>query len=69
MPTKHMLADILTKMMAPGEVFRMFRDKQIYSLIRNDEEQEEELRLLGLRQGQRQRRKVRNKGMTEADGA
>ena len=68
-PTKHMLADILTKMMAPGAVFRMFRDKQLYSLIRNDEEQEEELRLLGLRQGQRQRRKVRDKGMTEADGA
>jgi hypothetical protein len=68
-PTKHMLADILTKMMAPGEVFRMFRDKQIYSLIRNDEEQEEEQRRLGLRQGQRQRRKARVKGMTEADGA
>jgi hypothetical protein len=68
-PMWHMLADILTKMMAPGEVFRMFRDKQIYSLIRNDEEQEEEQRRLGLRQGQRQRRKARVKGMTEADGA
>ena len=57
------------RVVAPGAVFRMFREKQLYSLIRNDEEQEEELRLLGLRQGQRQRRKVRDKGMTEADGA
>ena len=64
-PTKHMLADSLTKMMVPGEVFRLFRDSQTYSLIRNEDEHEEEQRRLGLRQGQRQRRKARVKGMTE----
>ena len=67
--TGHMLADVLMNMMTPGEVFRIFREKQIYLLNRNDEEQEEEQQCLGLRREQRQRRKARVKGMTKADGA
>jgi hypothetical protein len=68
-PTGHMLADVLMNMMTPGEVFQIFREKQIYLLNRNDEEQEEEQQRLDLRQDQRQRRKARVKGMMEADGA
>ena len=66
-PTKHMLADILTKMMLAGDIFKMFRERQVFSLIRNGEEQEEEQRRLGLRQGQRQRRKARDKAVKEED--
>jgi hypothetical protein len=66
-PTKHMLADILTKMMLAGDIFKRFRDKQVFSLIRDGEEQEEEQRRLGLRQGQRQRRKARDKAVKEED--
>ena len=61
-PTKHMLADILTKMMLAGDIFKMFRERQLFSLIRNGEE-----RRLGLRQGQRQRRKARDKAVKEED--
>ena len=66
-PTKHMLADILTKMMLAGDVFKKFREKQVFSLIRDGVEQEEEQRRLGLRQGQRQRRKARDKAVKEED--
>jgi hypothetical protein len=57
----HMLADILTKMMSPGAIFKKFRTKQLYLLTRGEEEQLEEHRRLGLRRGQRRRRKERNK--------
>ena len=60
-----MLADILTKMMLAGDIFKMFRERQVFSLIRNGEEQEEEQRSMGLRQGQRQRRKDRDKAVNE----
>ena len=60
-PTKHMLADVLTKVMKPAEAFVKFRMKQLFSLVRNKGEQDEEQHRLGLRQGQRQRRKARDK--------
>ena len=66
-PMKYMLADILTKIMMPGEVLRMFRAKQVLSLARSGEEQEEEQHGLGLRQGQRQRRKARDGAVKEED--
>ena len=58
------LADILTKMMLAGDISKMFREKQAFSLIRNGEEQEEEI---GLRQGQRLRRQARDKAVTGKD--
>ena len=60
-PTKHMLADILTKVMKPADAFVKFRSKQLFSLVRSKDEQDEEQHRLGLRQGQRQRRKARGK--------
>ena len=59
--TKHTLADILTKVMKPAEAFVKFRSKQLFSLVRSKDEQDEEQHRLGLRQGQRQGRKARNK--------
>ena len=64
---KHMLVDILTKMMVAGDTFKMFREKQAFSLIRNGEEQEQEQRRIGLRQGQRLRRQARDKAVTGKD--
>ena len=65
-PTKHMLADTLTKVMKPGEVYMKFRSKQLFSLVRNKGEQDEEQRRLGLRHGQRQRRKARDKAKLQS---
>ena len=61
------LADILTKMMLAGDISKMFREKQVFLLIRNGEKQEEKQRRLGLRQGQRQRRKARDKTVIGKD--
>ena len=60
-PTMHMLADVLTKMMRPTEIFVKFREEQRYSLMRTSENQEKEQWRLQLRQGQRLRRKTRDK--------
>ena len=60
-PTKHMLADVLTKFMKLAEAFVKFRSKQLFSLVRSKGEQDEEQHRLGLRQGQRQRSKARDK--------
>ena len=68
-PTKHMLADTLTKVMMPSEVFMKFRSKQLFSLVRNNNEQDEEKRRLGLRQWQRQRRKARDKAKLQSPTA
>ena len=65
--TKHMRVDILTKMMVAGDTFKMFREKQAFSLIRNGEEQEQEQRRKGLRPGQRLRRQARDKAVTGKD--
>ena len=61
------LADILTKMMLAGDISKMFRETQVFLLIRNGEKQEEKQRRLGLRQGQRQRRKARDKTVIGKD--
>jgi hypothetical protein len=65
--SKHMRVDILTKMMVAGDTFKMFREKQAFSLIRNGEEQEQEQRRRGLRPGQRLRRQARDKAVTGKD--
>ena len=64
-PTMHMLADVLTKMMRPTEIFVKFREEQRYSLVRTSENQEKEQWRLQLRQGQRLRRKTRDKETLE----
>ena len=65
-PTKHMLADMLTKIMKPSEIFIKFREKQLFSLVRSLEDQFMEQHRLELRQGQRRRRKARDRA--EAKG-
>ena len=60
-PTKHMLADMLTKVMKPSDVYDKFREKHLFSLTRSLEDQFLEQHRLDLRQGQRQRRKARGK--------
>ena len=60
-PTMHMLADVLTKAMKPSEIYVKFRDEQRFSLVRTSEDQDKEQWRLQLRQGQRQRRKTRDK--------
>jgi hypothetical protein len=64
-PTMHMLADVLTKMMRPTAIFVKFREGQRYSLVRTTDNQEKEQWRLQLRQGQRQRRKTRDKETLE----
>ena len=60
-PTKHMLADVLTKVMKPSEIFVKFRETQLFSLVRSPGDQLMEQHRLELRQGQRQRRKARDR--------
>ena len=64
-PTMHMLADVLTKMMRPTEIFVKFREEQRYSLVRTSENQEKEQWQLQLRRGQRLRRMTRDKETLE----
>jgi hypothetical protein len=65
-PTKYMLADMLTKIMKPSEIFIKFREKQLFSLVRSLEDQFMEQHRLELRQGKRRRRKARDRA--EAKG-
>ena len=60
-----MLADVLTKMMRPTEIYVRFRDEQRFSLVRTSVDQDKEQWRLQLRQGQRQRRKTRGKENVE----
>ena len=55
--TMQMLADVLTKMMRPTEIYVKLRDEQRFSLVQTWR--------LQLRQGQRQRRKTRDKETVE----
>jgi hypothetical protein len=59
-PTAHMVADILTKVMKPTSCYVRLRDTQRFSVARTEDDEEREQRRLELRQGQRQRRKERN---------
>ena len=68
-PTTHMLADVLTKAMKPGEVYEKFKNEQRFSLVRTLEDKEREQHRLQLRQGQRQRRKERTKEETRKEQA
>ena len=60
-PTKHMPADILTKLMALNSVQEKVLRERIWSTRPTEEEDEEEKHRQELRQGQRQRRKIREK--------
>ena len=61
MPNKHMLADVLTKAVAPNEVYELFRDKGLFSLVPSACQSAEEDKRVALRQAQRQRAKQRKK--------
>jgi hypothetical protein len=60
-PTMHRLADVLTKAIKATEIYVKFRDEQRFSLVRTSADQDKEHWYLQLRQGQRQRRKTREK--------
>ena len=60
-PTTHQLADICTKFMRATPIFSKLMTEQLYCLIGNEAETEEEARRAGLRKGQRDRRKARMK--------
>jgi hypothetical protein len=60
-PTTHQLADILTKQMKPTAILNKLLKQQLYCLVGDEAEQQEESRRAELRKGQRDRRKVRMK--------
>ena len=60
-PTTHQLADIFTKFMRATPIFSKLMTQQLYCLIGNEAETEEEARRAELRKGQRDRRKQRMK--------
>ncbi len=60
-PSRHMLADCLTKATKVNEVFDKFMEHNKYSLVPSEEEAQSDKRRLSLRQGQRTRAKDRNK--------
>ena len=62
-PTTHMLADSLTKTMAASPIMQRFLHKGEYSLVPTPEEELIEEHRKALRQGQRQRRKQKMKGL------
>jgi len=64
-PTDHMLADMLTKEMKLSPAVVKFLDQQVYCVARSLDEQEKDAYRLGLRQGQRQRRKERKNAAKE----
>jgi hypothetical protein len=67
-PTAHQLADVLTKMMRVPETMSKFLRDQEYCLVQTEVEQEKEEHLKQLRQGQRERRKLRMKSMKQTKG-
>jgi len=64
-PTAHQLADVLTKMMRVPETMSKFLRDQEYCLVQTVEAQGKEEHLKQLRQGQRERRKLRMKSMKQ----
>ncbi len=60
-PTMHMLADVLTRAMKPSEIYVKIQDEQRFSLVKTAADQDKKQWRLQLRQGQRQRRKARDK--------
>ena len=65
MPNRHMLADMLTKKVAPTEVVLRFLREGIYSAVPSEQEVISEKYRLELRRAQRQRRKDRKKAEKE----
>ena len=67
-PTTHMLADILTKVMVAPEVLKTFLRNGLYSTAPTERDLEVEERTLANRQGQRERRKLRKQALKVAQG-
>ena len=61
LPNTHMIAGVLTKATPVNEVYRKFRDQGLYSLVQTVQQVEDEHHRLTLRQGQRQRAKLRKR--------
>ena len=59
LPNTHMIADVLTKATPVNDVYRKFRDLGLYSLVPTVQQVDDERHRLTLRQGQRQRAKLR----------
>ena len=72
MPNSHMLADILTKAVAPNEVVLKFLRTGMFSLVPTEEQEIAEQRRLWLRRGQRNRakekKKAKKQGASSATG-
>ena len=64
-PTTHQLADIFTKIMPAPPIMSKLLKQQLYCLVGDEAEQQEEDRRAELRKGQRDRRKGRMKLITE----
>jgi hypothetical protein len=65
-PTQHMLADPLTKVMESGALKAYMRNQQEYALVQNEEEAAHEKHKADPRRGQRQRRKEKLKEASES---
>jgi hypothetical protein len=65
-PTQHMLADPLTKVMDSGALKSYMKGQQEYALVQDAEESAHEQHKADLRRGQRQRRKEKLRANTEA---
>ena len=50
-PTRHMLADSLTKAMKPTDIYDKFRDQQIFLLVQTGDDKDREQHRFTLRQG------------------
>ena len=61
LPNTHMIADVLTKATPVNDVSREFRDRGLHSLVPTMQQVEHEHHRLTLRQGQRQRAKLRKR--------
>ena len=61
LPNAHMIADVLTKATPVNDVYQKFRDLGLCSLAPTVQQVDDERRRLTLRQGQRQRAKLRKR--------
>ena len=68
-PTQHMLADPLTKVMDSGALKSYMKGQQEYALVQDAEESAHEQHKADLRRGQRQRKKEKLKASTETSSS
>ena len=64
LPNRHMIADCLTKAVAPNEVYDLFIKENKFSLVPTEDQVKDEAHRLELRQGQRQRARERKNAST-----